>query len=132
MKQLLLLLISFCPRQPPALPSTYIAELALALGQAVSVSETKRGDNTAAETCLGLSGLQDFKGVFAALTVTGRQFSHTEPLENGVSVASPEPSNSFCCIKMKGREEASGGSKLKINAIMKESEKEKNSNPCRN
>lgn len=112
MKQSQSLLISFCPGQPPALPSTYIVELALAakcIGSgSLSVTETMRGDSTAAETCLRLSGLQDFKGAFAALTVVGRHFSHTEPLENGVSMASPEPSNGFCCIKIKGRDEAAG------------------------
>lgn len=71
--------------------------------QSHSVTETMRRDSTAAETCPRLSGLQDFRGVFAALTVLGSQFSHTKPFENGVSMPGPEPSNIFCCIKIKGR-----------------------------
>lgn len=73
MKQLLLLLISSCPGQPPVSPNTHIAELALAAKHSGSgslgVTKTMRGDSTAVETCLGLCGLQDFKGEFAALTV---------------------------------------------------------------
>lgn len=53
--------------------NTHIAELALAAKHSgsgsLSVTKTMRGDSTAVETCLRLSGLQDFKGVFAALTV---------------------------------------------------------------
>lgn len=127
MKQSLLLLISSCPRQPPVSSSIYIAELALAAkcngSGSLSVTKTMRGDSTAAETCLRLSGLQDFKGVFAALTVMGRQFSHTKPLENGVSMASPEPPTAFAVSRLK-KDEAAGANKLKINAINKESKKE--------
>lgn len=73
MKQLLLLLISSCPGQPPVSPNTHIAELALAAKRSgsgsPSVTKTMRGDSTAVETCLRLSGSHGCKGVFAALTV---------------------------------------------------------------
>lgn len=73
MKQLLLLLISSCPGQPPVSPDTHTAELALAAKHSgsgsLSVTKTMRGDSTAVETCLRLSGLHDFRGVFAAQTV---------------------------------------------------------------
>lgn len=53
--------------------NTHIAELALAAKHSgsgsLNVTKTMRGDSTAVETCLRLSGLQDFKGVFAALAV---------------------------------------------------------------
>lgn len=85
-----------------------------------------RRDSTAAKTCLRLSGLQDFKGVFAALTVMGRQFSHTKSLKNGVSMPGSELPNSFGCIKIKGRQDkAAGVNKLKINGITKNRKKKK-------
>lgn len=102
-----LLSISSCLRQSPALLSIYIAESALAAkwsgSGSLSVMETMRRDSTAAKTCPRLSDLQDFRGVFAALTVMGSQFPHTKPFENGVSVPGPELPNIFCCIKIKGR-----------------------------
>lgn len=126
MKQPLLLLISSCLRQPPVSPSIYIAELALAakcsgLGSP-SVTKTMRGDSTAAETCLRLSGLQDFKGLFATLRVMGRQFSHTKLLKMVCPWPVLLPQKTFAVLRLK-EQVAERANKLKINAINEDSEK---------